>query len=63
MFYNHSVDVRAIVERWFGSRTGLKAFLLRKGVGTNIAQVIPTWRMKLILRRELPEPLWRRLKN
>jgi hypothetical protein len=22
MFYNHSVDVRTIVERWFGSRSG-----------------------------------------
>ena len=32
-------------------------------VGTKTERIDPTWRMKLVLRRELPEPLWRRLKK
>ena len=36
---------------------------IRERVGTKTVQFNPTWRMKLILRRELPEPLWRRLRK
>jgi len=49
---------------WAGfKRFGNLASVVRKWVGTNTEQVNPTWRMNLILRRELPEPLWRRLKK
>ena len=39
-------------------------YRLRSKKGEKKTQrVNPTWRMKLVLRRELPEPLWRRLKK